>query len=117
MTNKQLAKILRDTGNSLFDRTYDPDYKLLLDEAADRLEGQGVWISVDERLPTETENDRGLVGIVNGYNGKIHFRNAIVLVDYDFSEKEWWSEDYDRTVCSIEYWTPLPEAPKKKGGK
>jgi hypothetical protein len=74
------------------------------------------WISVDERLPTETENDRGLVGIVNGYNGKIHFRNAIVLVDYDFSEKEWWSEDYDLTGCEVVYWMPLPKAPNMKGG-
>lgn len=28
-------------------------------------------ISVNERLPTKEENEIGLVGIVNGYNGKI----------------------------------------------
>ena len=88
-------------------------YTRLLREAGYRKQE---WISVDERLPTETENDRGLVGIVNGYNGKIHFRNAIVLVDYDFSEKEWWSEDYELTGCEVVYWMPLPEAPKMKGG-
>ena len=51
MTNKQLANQLRSIGSSLFDTTYDPNNKLLLDEAADRLENQGQWISVDERLP------------------------------------------------------------------
>ena len=74
------------------------------------------WISVDERLPTAEENDRGLVGIVTGHNGKIGFVDAIILVDYDFEERGWWSEDYDITNCKVEYWMPLPEPPKMKGG-
>lgn len=74
------------------------------------------WISVEGRLPTEEENDRGLVGIVNGYNGKIRFTDAIIFVDYDFDEKEWRSQDYDLTDCKVECWMPLPEAPKMKGG-
>ena len=74
------------------------------------------WISVDERLPTVEENENGLVGIVNGYNGKIRFTDAIILVDYCFEEKEWWSQDYDLTDCKVEYWMPLPEPPKMKGG-
>ena len=74
------------------------------------------WISVDERLPTVEEEERGLVGIVNGYNGKIRFMDAIIFVNYDFDEKEWWSQDYDLTDCKVEYWMPLPEAPKMKGG-
>ena len=74
------------------------------------------WISVDERLPTVEEEERGLVGLVNGYNGKIRFTDAIIFVDYDFGEKEWWSQDYDLTDCKVEYWMPLPEPPKMKGG-
>lgn len=77
---------------------------------------QSEWISVEERLPTVEENENGLVGIVNGYNGKIRFTDAIILVDYCFEEKEWWSQDYDLTDCKVEYWMPLPEAPKMKGG-
>ena len=74
------------------------------------------WISVEERLPTVEENENGLVGIVNGYNGKVRFTDAIIFVDYCFEEKEWWSQDYDLTDCKVEYWMPLPEAPKMKGG-
>lgn len=70
------------------------------------------WISVEERLPTKDENDRGIVGIVTGFNGKIRFKDAIILVDYDFDEKEWWSQDYDLTDCKVTHWMPLPEAPK-----
>lgn len=68
-------------------------------------------------MPTEDENEKGLVGFVNGYNGKIRFTDAIIFVDYDFKEKEWWSQDYDLTDCKVEYWMPLPEAPKMKGGE
>lgn len=74
------------------------------------------WISVEERLPTVEENENGLVGIVNGYIEKIRFTDAIILVDYCFEEKEWWSQDYDLTDCEVEYWMPLPESPKMKGG-
>ena len=73
---------------------------------------QSEWISVDERLPTAEEEERGLVGIVNGHNGKIRFTDAIIFVNYDFDEKEWWSQDYDITDCKVEHWMPLPEAPK-----
>lgn len=77
---------------------------------------QSEWISVEERLPTAEENDRGLVGIVNGHNGKIGFIDAIILVYYDFEERDWWSEDYNITNCKVEYWMPIPESPKMKGG-
>jgi hypothetical protein len=78
---------------------------------------QSEWISVEERLPTEEENENGIVGIVSGYNGKIRFRDAIILVDYDFEEKEWWSQDYDLTDCKVKYWMPLPEPPEKGGAE
>ena len=74
------------------------------------------WISVKERVPTVEEEERGLVGIVNGHNGKIRFTDAIIFVNYDFDEKEWWSQDYDLTDCKVAHWMPLPEAPKMKGG-
>ena len=78
---------------------------------------QSGWISVEDRLPTLEEKDIGLVGIVNGNNGKIRFMDAIICVDYDFDEKKWFSWDYDLTDCKVEYWMPLPEAPKMKGGE
>ena len=72
------------------------------------------WISVEERLPTKEENEIGLVGIVNGDNGNIGFHDAIILVDYDFDEKEWWSQDFDIEGCKVEYWMPLPMPPRKE---
>ena len=77
---------------------------------------QSEWISVEERLPTVEEQGRGLVGIVNGYNGKKRFTDARVLLNYDYNYNEWYSEDYDIQNCKIECWMPLPEAPKMKGG-
>lgn len=38
MTNKQLAKELRNIGEMLWSKTFDPNFKLLLDEASERLE-------------------------------------------------------------------------------
>ena len=63
-------------------------------------------------MPTKEENEIGLVGIVNGYNGKIRFEDAIIFVNYDFDEKVWFSWDYDMTNCKVQYWMPLPEPPK-----
>ena len=79
-------------------------------------ENGGKWISFDERLPTLEEQGRGIVGIVNGYNGKIRFENACVLLNYNYIYNEWYSEDYDIQNCKIDYWMPLPEPPKMKGG-
>lgn len=69
------------------------------------------WIY--DRLPTEKENKNGIVGIVNGYNGKIRFTDAVIFVDYDFESKEWWSQDYDLTDCKVECWFPVPAYPQK----
>ena len=76
---------------------------------------QSEWISVEERLPTVAEQERGLVGIINGFNGKIRFENARVFLNYDYNFNEWYSQDYDIQNCKIECWMPLPEAPKKGG--
>ena len=74
------------------------------------------WIY--DRLPTEEENENGIVGIVNGYNGKIRFTNAVILVDYDFDSKEWWSQDFDLTDCKVECWFPVPAYhPTEKDGE
>ena len=99
----------------------DADGELLIPLSAVRAAiaaapSEGEWISVDDRLPTEEENDRGLVGIVNGHNDKIGFHDAIIFVDYDFEEKEWWSQDYNLIGCTVEFWMPLPKPPKMKGG-
>ena len=115
MTNKQLARELRDIGISLFDKTYDPNYKLLLDEASDRLENQSEWMSVDERLP-ETE---GTYLVWNKEQKKIEIRFFHRLpphypVESHPEIREYFGNfaDYKR----ITHWMPLPEAPKRKGG-
>ena len=97
MTNKQLAKLLRETGNSLFDKTYDPDYKLLLDEASDRLESQSKWISIKDRLPTWQD-------------GKV-----LVFTKYGFSicERTVNSRWQGKHANWITHWMPLPEPPGK----
>ena len=99
MTNKQLARELRSIGSSLFDTTYDPNNKLLLDEAADRLENQGQWISVDERLPEKLQR------VLINYNGK-------VCISWLNANSTW----FDCWNNQVTHWMPLPEAPKMKGG-
>lgn len=106
MTNKQLAKQLRDIGNSLFDRTNDPNFKLLLDEAGDRLENQSKWISVDERLP-EKEDDY----LVYTTAGFIETDRFSVPEDKDVDGHWFELDDY------VTHWMPLPEAPRMKGGE
>jgi len=96
---------------------YNAGYRKQNEDVTDiNVGNKSEWISVDERLPTVEENDRGLVGIVNGHNGKIGFKDAIVFVDYDFDEKEWWSEDFDLTNCKVDLWFSIPKPPKMKGG-
>ena len=99
MTNKQLAKELRSIGNSLFDTTYDPNNKLLLDEASDRLEKQE-WISVDERLPNEE-------GTYLTYTDKDNVDLDIFCI-YPSHETKFWSGERRGKVT---HWMPLPEAP------
>ena len=101
MTNKQLAKQLRDIGNSLFDRTNDPNFKLLLDEASDRLENQSKWISVEDRLPEM-------------YEDVLYFNGCSFGVDFICSDGTWCDAEIHNNP--ITHWMPLPEAPNMKGG-
>ena len=125
MTNKQLARELRDIGNSLFDKTYDPNYKLLLDEASDRLENQSKWISVDERLPEDVYGkDREQITVLVYTKGK-KVSQCSRCAEYKLIERE----PFDRNVFRrtgkfywnkskrVTHWMPLPEAPKMKGGE
>lgn len=79
--------------------------------AAMREQEQSKWIS--DRLPTEDECNRAIVGVVNGYNGRITFTDAEIFVCYDFKEKDWYSEDYDIEGCKVRCWYVLPEPPKE----
>ena len=73
------------------------------------------WIY--DRLPTEEENNNGIIGIVNGSDGKINFHNGLIFLSYDFDKMYWYSEDYDITNCKVECWFPVPAYhPTEKGG-
>ena len=104
MTNKQLAKLLRETGNLLFDRTYDPNEKLLLDEAADRLENQNKWISVEDRLPEKFKD------VLCLYPSKNYGSN--IVVDYMESDRGYFAEQF--RYGEPTHWMPLPELPTEK---
>lgn len=104
MTNKQLAKLLRETGNLLFDRTYDPNEKLLLDEAADRLENQNKWISVEDRLPEK------FTDVLCLYPSKNYGSN--IVVDYMESDRGYFAEQFKYGEPT--HWMPLPELPTEK---
>lgn len=71
------------------------------------------WIPVSERMPTEEENESLIIGIVNGYNGRIKFNDAAIQVRYDHKEKAWWSENYDIEGCKVSQWYLVPEPPKE----
>lgn len=71
------------------------------------------WISVKDRLPTEDEDrNHRIVGVVNGYNGKIRFTDAEIFVRYCHTENAWWSDDYDIEGCTVEKFYVLPKPPK-----
>ena len=74
------------------------------------------WIY--DRLPTKEEEKNGIVGIVNGDNGDMKFRNGLILLSYDFNKNCWYSEDFDITNCRVECWFPVPAYPPiEKGGE
>lgn len=84
---------------------------------ADHLIANGVtvqdWVSVNDRLPTEDEDrNHRIVGVVNGYNGKIRFNDAEIFVRYCHTENAWWSDDYDIDGCAVEKFYVLPHPPK-----
>lgn len=119
MTNKQLAKLLRETGNSLFDKTYDPNEKLLLDEAADKLENQSKWISVEDRLPEIDPYGKGR------YGGTRSIRVLCVCKQRDgktFVKEGYYEPCGDGSVYwripgsidSVTHWMPLPAPPTEK---
>lgn len=76
-----------------------------------REQEQSKWIS--DRLPTEEESERVIIGVANGDNGRITFTDAEIFVKYDFEEKVWWSVDYNIEGCEVKYWYVLPEPPKE----
>lgn len=87
------------------------------EEIAENLISNGVtvqeWISVKDRLPTEDEDrNHRIVGVVNGYNGKIRFTDAEIFVRYCHTENAWWSDDYDIEGCTVEKFYVLPKPPK-----
>lgn len=90
-----------------------------ISEIADYLISNGVtvqeWISVKDRLPTEDEDrNHRIIGVVNGYNGKIRFTDAEIFVRYCHTENAWWSDDYDIDGCAVEKFYVLPQP--QKGG-
>ena len=87
------------------------------EEIAENLISNGVtvqeWISVNDRLPTEDEDrNHRIIGVVNGYNGKIRFTDAEIFVRYCHTENAWWSDDYDIDGCAVEKFYVLPQPPK-----
>lgn len=87
------------------------------EEIAENLISNGVtvqeWISVKDRLPTEDEDrNHRIVGVVNGYNGKIRFTDAEIFVRYCHTENAWWSDDYDIEGCTVEKFYVLPKPPE-----
>jgi hypothetical protein len=67
------------------------------------------WISVDERLPKESE-------VVLAYSEKFGIIQRI-YTSYK-GEIRWWSDGCWSSTkqLGITHWMPLPEAPKMKGG-
>lgn len=122
MTNKQLAKLLRETGNLLFDKTYDPNEKLLHDEAADRLENQSEWISVEDRLPEVATTEKGwgdhkvqksvrVLCVCKQKSGKILVKEGYYEL-LDYSDKPYWR--IPGSIDSVTHWMPLPTPPTEK---
>jgi hypothetical protein len=84
-----------------------------IDSTTDHIRSKGYrkqeWISVDERLPRESE-------VVLAYSEKFGVLHRIYTT-YK-GETRWWSDEFWSTTeqLGITHWMPLPEAPKMKGG-
>ncbi|MBQ7124915.1 MAG: hypothetical protein IJP16_05005 [Clostridia bacterium] len=81
----------------------ESEFAILVDAQPDANNG---WIY--DRLPTKEEEENGIVGIVNGRNKNINFKNGLIFLSYDFEKNCWDSEDFDITNCRVECWFPVP---------
>lgn len=111
---EKLVELLQDGDNPVWG--WFPNNATMI-QLADYLIAHGVtvheWISVKDRLPTEDEDsNHRIVGVVNGYNGKIKFTDAEIFVRYCHTENAWWSDDYDIDGCAVEKFYVLPKPPK-----
>ena len=104
---EKLIEILADAGIGKTERNFLADH--LIDNGVTVQE----WISVKDRLPTEDEDSNCIIiGVVNGYNGKIRFTDAEIFVRYCHTENAWWSIDYDIYGCAVEKFYVVPQPPK-----
>ena len=84
---------------------------------ADTLLDNGVtvqeWISVEDRLPDNKENDWVLAQVVEK-NGFMHIPK---VMEYRQSKNDWYEETYGwlsehNGVFTVTHWMPLPQPPK-----
>ena len=89
----------------------------LAENIADDLISNGVtvqeWISVDDRLPENDENDWVLAQVVED-NGFMHIPK---VMEYRQQINDWFEETYGwlsehNGLFSVTHWMPLPNPPK-----
>lgn len=69
------------------------------------------WININVALPDPDDGD-WVIGVVDGKDGAVELRNAVMMVCYD-SESGAWTLDHDpETEVAVRYWMPAPEAPE-----
>ena len=107
-----------DVREKLMELLRDVQYLGGLEEKiADHLIANGVtvqeWISVDERLPDNKEDDWVLAQVVED-NGYMHIPR---VMEYRESKNDWfddtcgWLSNHNG-LFTVTHWMPLPEPPK-----
>ncbi len=72
------------------------------------------WISVEDRLPNNAENDWVLVQVVD----KTGFSFIPRVMEYRESKADWFDEEWGWLSAhngnfTVTHWMPLPEPPKE----
>ena len=68
------------------------------------------WISVEERLPEDTNP---VIAFCNGKAGNVSFEDAEILAIYEEGEGWWWGSHPEISHIPVTHWMPLPEPPKE----
>ena len=70
------------------------------------------WISVEDELPKPWMVGAYSTDYVIAYDG-----DDLLFAYYDFSQKEWHGENYEKLLIEPTHWMPLPAAPRKEDKK
>ncbi len=114
MTNEEIKKIALENGFKLKEQDDGSlDLNSYVYKFAHALLSNDKWVSVDERLPSDSDT-YCIVALYDKNDGD--FAEFALDCWYDFDSKTWLGlSDLQKDFCIVKFWQPLPKTPKIDG--